>query len=245
MKRHLIAVLIGLGTFGLGITLAAQYYSDIPGPVAEINERLVFSTPACKENSSSFPGLSKSIESLTKFRNGYFPVKEFDDGWKGAGGFYEEWYGKHLRVMRETSLLDNKNEDLEVYRFLWLRTFHHPVMVRIERDGYSFNLRSIELNGAGGYEPGRIWRTDNIEISHIEWCEFTSLLDKAEFWKEQSVQRERNGVDGAQWILEGLNDQRYHIVDRWSPHRGDFREACLYLLKLTGRDEKSLRGELY
>ena len=44
----------------------------------------------------------------------------------------------------------------------------------------------------------------------------------------------RLGNDGAQWILEGMKDGRYHVVDRWSPDGGDYRAACLHLLKLSG-----------
>jgi hypothetical protein len=43
----------------------------------------------------------------------------------------------------------------------------------------------------------------------------------------------KRGFDGAQWILEGVKDQKYHVVDRWTPRDGAFREACLYLLKLS------------
>ena len=29
------------------------------------------------------------------------------------------------------------------------------------------------------------------------------------------------GVDGAQWIFEGVKDSTYHVVDRWSPDNGE------------------------
>lgn len=49
------------------------------------------------------------------------------------------------------------------------------------------------------------------------------------------------GNDGAEWILEGVNGGRYHVVDRWTPGAGAYREACLYLLKISdlGIDEAS------
>jgi hypothetical protein len=39
--------------------------------------------------------------------------------------------------------------------------------------------------------------------------------------------------DGAEWILEGARDGRYHVVARLSPQDGTYREACLYLLNLS------------
>ena len=53
------------------------------------------------------------------------------------------------------------------------------------------------------------------------------------------------GRDGSQWVLEGVRDNRYHIVDRWSPENSEYREACTYLLKLSGMDEDRLKRELY
>jgi len=250
MNRHLIAVLIGIGTFSLGLILAANRYWESSQKVAVSEPVPVVpqSPPAldtCKENSTSFPGRSKPLDSLKKYKNGYFPVKAFDDGWRGTDGSFDEWYGKHLRAMGESSLLDIKNGDTEIYRFLWLRTFDHPISVRIERTAYSFRLTSIELNGAGGYEPGRKLRTDNVEIFSDQWCHLTSLLDRAKFWSEPTVDPDLPGNDGSQWILEGVNDERYHIVDRWTPQNGGIRDACIYLLRLSGRDEKSLGNNLY
>ena len=39
------------------------------------------------------------------------------------------------------------------------------------------------------------------------------------------------GADGAQWLLEGADQSRYHFVDRWF-HQDDpsFERACLCLL---------------
>jgi hypothetical protein len=41
------------------------------------------------------------------------------------------------------------------------------------------------------------------------------------------------GRDGAQWLIEGVWKGRYHIVDRWTPEKGAFREAALYLIRLS------------
>ncbi|MGD9631118.1 MAG: hypothetical protein AB7V18_17920 [Pyrinomonadaceae bacterium] len=244
MKRHSIAILIGTGTFLVGVILATIYYFQPAKPEIVGAPSPIPTLETCKENSSSFPGLSRSLNSIKKYKNGYFPEKAFDDGWSGADGSFDEWYGKHLRAMEEPSLLDVENPDTETYRFLWLRSFNHPISVRVERIGYSFRLKSVELSGTGGYDPGKIIRTDDVEIFSDQWCQFTSLIDKTRFW-EKATSDSPIGRDGAQWILEGVNDERYHIVNRWSPRDETLREACIYLLKLSGRDEKSLEGNLY
>lgn len=46
--------------------------------------------------------------------------------------FVRGWYSSHLRSMAEPSLSCGAIEDS--YRFVWLRSFHSPVAVRMYRD---------------------------------------------------------------------------------------------------------------
>ncbi len=44
------------------------------------------------------------------------------------------------------------------------------------------------------------------------------------------------GFDGADWVLEGLRDERCHVVKRWSPDSNDpFRAIAWRLLDMAGR----------
>jgi hypothetical protein len=242
MRKHIFWLPILFFSFALGLGAYFIYYLNQapeiaePGPVQEEFDCI-------KPN--NFPGRSQRISELTWRKNEYFPKGAFDDGWENNDDSANKWYGRYLRTMKEASLLNTPDENYEEYRFLWLRTFDHPVAVRIEREGrYSFRIVSEELDGRGGYDPGKILRTDNLTISREEWCEFISLLEQARFWTEPT-DIDRGGNDGAQWILEGVKSNRYHIVDRWSPENGNFREACIYLLKLSGRDIGKLGTELY
>ena len=46
------------------------------------------------------------------------------------------------------------------------------------------------------------------------------------------------GMDGAQWVMEGLQNGKYHFIDRCSPGRSEFGEACKYLISISGLDIK-------
>lgn len=75
----------------------------------------------------------------------YFP--------KGA----ENWYPKHLAAMKEPSLFEQSTKKLvQQYRFLWLRTFHKPIAVRIRKDSEGITLRVVRLSGAGSYFEHKI-----------------------------------------------------------------------------------------
>src|SRR5438477_7376415 len=63
----------------------------------------------------------------------------------------------------------------------------------------------------------------------------SQALDRFSFW-QAPTQEERSGADGARWILEGRSANRYHVVDRWSPPPGPFRDDVISV-----RDRKSTR----
>ena len=237
---------VGLVSLLVGVAAVVWYMSasQFPPPALQVVNTPGESRSTCK-GSLSFPGRSISINEASKPAGWYFPKGTFDDGWQNQDAGVNEWYGKFLKAAGEQSLITDHDENLEIYRFLWLRSFHHPVMIRVVRDGYFFNLVSVELSGAGGYEPGRKWATAKMTISQDDWCAFISLLEKASFWSMESTRTDEIGNDGAQWILEGMRKGRYHLVDRWSPRNGDYREACLFLIKLTGRDERVAGNDLY
>jgi hypothetical protein len=162
----------------------------------------------------------------------YFPTglfyskKEHDD-------FVRNWYSKHLRVMSEPSLSCGPIKDSDDYRFTWLRSFHKPIAVRISRSKNEVYLKATELSGAGGYSPGEISRRVEKSVSEADWESVLKLLGKVDFWN-LPTREERLGLDGAEWIFEGRQDGKYHIVDRWSPKDGPYHELGLLFLKLSG-----------
>jgi hypothetical protein len=47
--------------------------------------------------------------------------------------FPANWYTQHLTAFNESSLWESsQTQKTQSYRFLWLRTFHHPIVVRID-----------------------------------------------------------------------------------------------------------------
>lgn len=106
-------------------------------------------------------------------------------------------------------------------------------------------MDSVESDGAGGYEPGKLIRTDKNSFEKGAWCHLVKLLNEANFWSMPSIEDDAGGLDGSQWILEGVRGDRYHVVDRWTPREGQYRQACLYLLALSGRDIEKMGDDLY
>jgi hypothetical protein len=243
MKRLIPRLAVALATFTFGVAAAALYISlntppDIPPPhIPQPAVALHAEAPA--PVSACFPGLSMGTRYMGKVI--YFPGGVFSDN-ERRDEFRVRWYTEHLAAMGEPSLYFcciTPGESYQVlraeesYRFLWLRSFHHPVAVRVWRSGDEHFLVVKQLDGAGGYAPGKLSVNRTRPLSKDEWDEFVRLLDGICYW-QMPTEDSRLGNDGAQWILEGMKDGRYHVVDRWSPDGGDYRAACLHLLKLSG-----------
>ncbi|HLL99508.1 MAG TPA: hypothetical protein VK400_00500 [Pyrinomonadaceae bacterium] len=240
-SRQLLACLL---TFALGSGTVVFWLYYQTSRVTEIAPPAPLLASDCVKP-ENFPALARKISGIEKGKSDYFPKDIFAGGWKDADNFMNDWYGKHLRAMNEKSLLDVSDGKTEIYRFLWLRSFHHPVFVRVERSPNQIKLFTAESDGAGGYEPGKILRSSSRNLDQTEWCEFLKLLRAANYWNLPTNDCDLMGTDGAQWVLEGVRDNRYHIVDRWSPETGEYREACVYLLRLAGFEIDKLGDDLY
>lgn len=156
------------------------------------------------------------------------------------GSFRIDWYSKHLTALQEPSLYAMRTErGTEVYRFLWLRTFHHPVAVRVvcRQDGDMIVCKMCA--GAGGYEPGRLILNRSAPFSPQQKTQLKALLESSGFW-ELSSQDTSFGRDGSQWIVEAVKDGRYHIVDRWTPQSGVVRDLGLFFIETGNFVEETI-----
>ena len=163
----------------------------------------------------------------------YFPVNVFSAD-PGTSNFESRWYAAQLRADHEPSLLDAaKDQSTVIYRFIWLRTFHQPIIVRlvIDQDGIG-RLTAIEMTGQGGFAPGVVAKEQTLDVAKQDVTHFQSLVEAIKYWT-MPTEAGPVGNDGAQWILEGVQSGQYHVVVRWSPEGGPYREACLYMLKLS------------
>ena len=145
--------------------------------------------------------------------------------------FLIKWYSKQLFALNEP-LLFNKNQDKEIYRFTYLRTFDNPISIRIEKDKTGIYLTWKKSDGKGGFEPGKIIIDRQCNLNLKDWILFKSKIRKANFWNLE-LGRSITGEDGSEWILEGFTPENYRVITMWSLPAGDFYETCIYLISLT------------
>jgi hypothetical protein len=53
-------------------------------------------------------------------------------------------------------------------------------------------------------------------VSAEQVVRFRAFIDQAQYW-EMPVETPYRGMDGADWILEGLQNGMYHVAVRWCP----------------------------
>jgi len=164
----------------------------------------------------------------------YFPtgvLSEYPD----LSDFEARWFARHLRAMAEPSLLEaSKDKSVVAYRFLWLRSFHNPMSIRVDISPTgTASLTTVVTGGKGGYEPGIVSKNEVTEISGKQLRPFIYQVDKIGFWSMKTVDDAMRGADGAVWILEGVKGGEYHVVKRWTPESGSYRKLCLNLVELS------------
>jgi hypothetical protein len=146
----------------------------------------------------------------------YFPEKAFGDD-----PIMYNWYSGILKILKEPSLLEQAHStSSESYRFLWLRTFHHPISVRLEvkADGTSIVTTKVG-NGAAGfpYTNKGLPRNVSRPLAQGETQALLALVAKVGFWSIPTYLKDPSGNDGSEWIVEAAKEGKYHVAARWSP----------------------------
>lgn len=143
-----------------------------------------------------------------------------------------------LRKFNEPLIYENidTTKILEIYRFIWVRTFHHPIIVRLEiNKDSSATAYYKEFDGAGGYDFGKLIRNEKINVLDNlkkefgnnekrakEYINYLRINSLEKFWNQPyDFDLNQIGLDGASWIVEGRTAFNYHKVTRWCPNIND------------------------
>jgi len=160
----------------------------------------------------------------------YFPKGVFSSE-LGRSERQAELYSERLKLMSETPIFFVKKQHGEVYRFLWGRAFHSRIMIRVQKKDKTYSLvlkqtKKQDSNMMIEQEEERI-------LTSKEWNMFINHLNKLSFWN-YSLFNDEVCLDGSTWMLEAAKNGKYHVIHRYCPKSQKFRNACLYLVKLSG-----------
>ena len=180
-----------------------------------------------------FPPLSKEIKQkkaeCMQLKN--FPCKfEQNDT---LNDFVNQWYSTHLASMKEPILYNQIGKGRKTLRFTHLGTWSNPYSYRIDNVNGRITGIYNKTSGLGGYDAGRRNKHEQKELSLEKWNLMITQIDSI-FWNLPT--HDSNMImDGAEWILEVLVNDNYHVVTRTSPeHNGGvkYHELCKKVIEI-------------
>ena len=155
-----------------------------------------------------------------------------------------------LKSLHEPSLWELAQHDpsAEAYRLLWLQEFDRPASVRFVRKpgGTGWFYRRM-TGGRGGAKPGRMTEYGMSWFWKSRTSSFLSTVESLGFWNLPTLcDADGNAIRGcpAHWIVEGIKNGQYHVVDRCSPEQTDPVRAIGMLAMKLG-NLRVHRSDLY
>jgi hypothetical protein len=164
----------------------------------------------------------------------YFPPGTFTSR---SASFQIAWYSSDMYQLGEAPLWPPTANE-KTFRFTYLGAFTGPkaVTLTILPDGSGKVRMAILRESPEQKRDEQLFTVPEDRVS-----DFLKHLNRARFW-EMPPESQHRGFDGAEWILEGVQDGKYHIAVRWcpglyehSPEDAAFAESARYLLQLAGQ----------
>jgi len=167
----------------------------------------------------------------------YFPPQTFAGR---AADFQIRWFSADMYALGESPLWPNPAGILTTYRLTYLPAFAGPTVISLTLSSNGAARIAIKTLG----EDRDVVKVDRtLPASQEQVRRFLALLDQAHFWSTPTELPSR-GKDGAEWILEGVQDGKYRVVARWSPNierqsdeEIEFAEAGQFLFELVGQGQ--------
>ncbi len=160
----------------------------------------------------------------------FFPPNTFADR---AGDYKVAWFSRDMYALNEKPLWPPPVTSGQIFRLTVLPAFSGPesVMITVPPDGSGqlrFRVTDVHRENLDAD------RTHAITSQQL--ADFSASLSQARFW-EMSTEPPPSrmfGEDGAEWILEGVENGKYHIVDRWCPGETPFGQLGRRFFVLAG-----------
>ena len=164
----------------------------------------------------------------------FFPKNIFDQN-DEEDDYVQRKYSGHLYAMNEKPIYETNSPDLTIYRFLYLRSFSIPIMIKVAVKENERNLKAIIPSEPRSVREKEINKTLNDkEIQEIE-----KYILKMDFWSLKTTNDPRLPVpDETRGIFEIYDKKNgYHVIDRLSPGYKEetktYAELINYLLNLA------------
>lgn len=188
---------------------------------------------------------ANTYQKLTDKQNWYFPIEPFiGDSSKWAkdysinvldqlesAKFRVNWFSKALALFNEPLISDGSKG--EVYRCLWLRSFHEPIVIRMERHNQTVIIywKILQFNASLQTFQSPVEFKKNIAV--WQWKNFEKSLTTIDYWSMVSGDYLSRSTDGAVWLLEAAINGKHKVTERKGDTYPKYTKCLRYLLDLT------------
>jgi hypothetical protein len=169
--------------------------------------------------------------------------------------YKQNWYSSTLYSFKEP-ILFNRKESNPIYRLLWLRSFDEPICFSLTMSNGKYYINAKKLDRAPSFyltievnydkDGNKILDTTEkadrlayinlnktIQIKEENWNYFKNVIKRMNFWELPPLDPgDEQPMDGSYWILEGIENDKYHFIDR--RHLKELMECVRYLIRLSG-----------
>jgi len=226
--RQSVALGVAGGTFGLH---SKKEFDVLRALLASV-----------QESSSSEETAQQCLHALesnnASFFVDYFPPHTFTSR---SATFQIHWYSRDMYALGEKPIWQTLANGETTYRLTLLSAFSGPRVITL----------SIMPNGTGSLTIKSLNNDrlvflidEQTSVSTERVIAFRALIDKAQYWRMPAEIPDR-GMDGADWILEGLQSGTYHVAIRWCPdnhphseQEAAFAKAASMLFEFAGHKLK-------
>ncbi|HEY8714866.1 MAG TPA: hypothetical protein VIM00_05760 [Candidatus Acidoferrum sp.] len=177
---------------------------------------------------------------IVEVKNAWLFVKYFPPGTftSRAAEIRVAWYSSALYQLGETPLWPPSSKNEKTFRFTHLGALSDPKAVTL----------GILPDGSGKAKVTMVHSLPTqTKVEQLSTApaprvsEFLTHLERVHFWEMPAESQDR-GLDGADWIMEAVQDGKYHVAVRWCPglykhtqQDAAFAEAARDLLQLAGQ----------
>jgi hypothetical protein len=162
----------------------------------------------------------------------YFPAGVFSDR-EDENRYWASSFSLALAAFDEPPLFSRKpDKEIECYRFLWTRSFHNPVVLRVDvkgEDDANLTIKVGEL-APWSHKIRKLTRNEKKRLGKDAVESLKAAVRRTNFFELPPYEKVE-GLDGSYWTIEALVAGRYHVVTRWSPEKGPVREIGMMLIE--------------
>lgn len=133
--------------------------------------------------------------------------------------YFEGVFSDIFSKLNLESIFDKRiDTNNQIYRFYYSRAFHDTIVVLIEIIEKDYGLLNLKRYNIGRYfDENEIVIESNVKLYPSNIYDLLSVVEKYDFWNIPAKSPRTHGLDGSTWIVEGLKDGKFHIIERWSP----------------------------